>query len=360
MTRNIKSFKVGIYSPYLNIFGGGERYLLNIANSLSRENEVFLFSDKSVRQKSNAVFNISLERVQFLPSKIFGINNLLKKLSSIRQFDIFFYMTDGSLFFSPCEKNFLIIQSPDHIPVLTVLNKLKLRNWKIICYSQFMAEIIKKKLNRVPIILSPAIDTEVFKCNIAEKKNIILSVGRFFSHLHNKKHNVLVEVFKKNYKKMFKNWQLVIAGGLTDSEGERLVALLKKKSENFPIEILTNVSFNELKSLYQRTKIYWHAAGFGEDTENYPQKAEHFGITTLEAMASGCVPLVYAAGGQKDIVTDGGNGYLWINVKELVGKARKLIENGALFKSLSISAQMRAQEFSQAKFYEKLNQIIAE
>jgi len=36
---------------------------------------------------------------------------------------------------------------------------------------------------------------------------------------------------------------------------------------------------------------------------------EHFGITTVEAMAAGCVPLVYDSGGQAEIVSSGYNGY---------------------------------------------------
>jgi glycosyltransferase involved in cell wall biosynthesis len=343
--------KIGIYSPYFHILGGGERYLSTIAEYLSRDTEVTIFAESSIKEKAKSVFNITLDRVHFLPKEKFRANKL---------FDILFYMTNGSLFFSLSRKNFLIIQSPSHIPSSKLVNRIKLLNWRIICYSQFMYEIIKKRLNISSIILPPAIDTVHFKHAASKKKNIILSVGRFFSHLHNKKHDFLIEVFKNNYRKTFKDWELIIAGGMVDKDGERLMIKLKKQSDDYPIEILANIPFDKLKSLYQDAKIYWHAAGFGEDLVKYPERAEHFGITTLEAMSAGCVPVVFEAGGQKDIVIDGVNGYFWQKEEELVQKSMRIISDRKLFDHLSLSAQKRSDDFSLTSFYEKLNKLISE
>lgn len=351
--------KIAFYSPYLSIFGGGERYLLTMAEYLSQKNVVNLFGAAQIREKANIIFNIPLKRIQFLPEENFRKKNLFKKIFFFRHFDIFFYMSDGSLFFSPCLKNFLIIQSPLHIPSSSLFNKLKLFNWKIICYSQFMFKIIKKKLGLSPIILPPAIDIVQFKSDITEKKNIILSVGRFFSHLHNKKHDFLIKVFKKYFPTLFKNWKLIIVGGFSDKEGEAKLKNLQVQSKGYPIEILTGISFESLCSLYKKAKIYWHATGYGEDLKRYPEKAEHFGITTLEAMAAGCVPVVFAAGGQIEIVKDGLNGFLWQSEEELIHKTKILINNYKLYKNLCYSAQKKAEDFSLNLFYEKLNRIIS-
>lgn len=342
--------KIGIFSPYFHILGGGERYLLTIAEYLSRNHDVTIFTDQILREKYQSLFDISLDRVHFLPEQ---------KLRVKKLFDILFYMTDGSLFFSLSRKNFLILQSPSHIPSLVFLNRLKLLNWKIICYSQFMQRIIEKRLNISSLILPPAIDTEEFECDSTKKKNIILSVGRFFSHLHNKRHDFLVDVFTRNYKGVFNGWRLIIAGGLTDREGEKIVDNLKKQSQDYPVEILVNIPFKKMKSLYQEAKIYWHATGFGEDIEAHSEKAEHFGITTLEAMAAGTVPLVFNAGGQKDIVSDDKNGYLWGTEEEFMDKNRKLLQNEKLLKKLSESSRLRSEDFSQNKFYERLEEIVA-
>jgi hypothetical protein len=55
----------------------------------------------------------------------------------------------------------------------------------------------------------------------------------------------------------------------------------------------------------------WHATGYGFDAEQYPAKQEHFGMTTVEAMSAGAVPVVLNTGGQREIVTHGDDGFLW-------------------------------------------------
>ena len=56
---------------------------------------------------------------------------------------------------------------------------------------------------------------------------------------------------------------------------------------------------------------------------------EHFGITTVEAMAHGCVPVVVRLGGQLEIVQDGVNGRLWGSLGELVAITRELMADSA-------------------------------
>ena len=70
--------------------------------------------------------------------------------------------------------------------------------------------------------------------------------------------------------------------------------------------------------LLATSSLFWHATGYGEQARRHPERLEHFGITTPEAMLCGAVPLVVPAGGQVEIVTDGVNGRHWRTVPELV------------------------------------------
>lgn len=343
-----KQLNIGIYSPYFEILGGGERYLLSIAESLSRRQKVFLYAREGLKAKAEKMFHIKLGNVSFLPPAQFRLNS----------YDVFFYMTDGSIFFPKAKKNFLIIQSPLHCPRNSILTKLKLRNWHILCYSEFMQPIIKARLGKASIILSPPIDIQAFTAKESQKENSILTVGRFFSHLHNKKQSILVEQFKKYYRQYFFSWKFIIAGGLTDTGGKSILEELKKESKGFPIQIIVNPSFAQLVTLYKKAKIYWHAAGFGENIAKFPEKAEHFGITTLEAMAAAAVPIVFAGGGQKDIVSDGKNGFLWDIPETLIGKTGEVIDDDALRIRLAGEARARATDFSIQHFYEKLETLI--
>lgn len=343
-----KRLQIGIYSPYFEILGGGERYLLSIAESLSRKENVFLHASPGLKAKAEKMFHIKLGNVSFLPPTQFRLHS----------YDVFFYMTDGSVFFPKAKKNFLIIQSPAHCPHNSFLNKLKLRNWRILCYSEFMQSIIRARLGKASIILSPPIDIQAFKVEESRKENSILTVGRFFPHLHNKKQSILVEQFKKYHKQYFPDWKFIIAGGLTDTGGKSILEELKKESKGFPIQIIVNPSFAQLVNLYKKAKIYWHAAGFGEDVVTTPEKAEHFGITTLEAMATGAVPIVFAAGGQKDIVSDGESGFLWDTTEILLQETRQVMVDNQLRLKLGENAVKRAKDFSKEHFYEKLETLI--
>ena len=45
-----------------------------------------------------------------------------------------------------------------------------------------------------------------------------------------------------------------------------------------------------------------HAAGFGVDADEFPERLEHFGITPIEAASFGCIPVVYGQGGPREVV----------------------------------------------------------
>ena len=94
--------------------------------------------------------------------------------------------------------------------------------------------------------------------------------------------------------------------------------------------------------------------------QKHPELAEHFGISTVEAMGAGAVPVVINEGGQKEIVTDGKNGFFWNTINELQVKTKKLVENKELLNDMANQARVRAKDFSRAKFCQKINQLIEE
>jgi len=136
---------------------------------------------------------------------------------------------------------------------------------------------------------------------------------------------------------------------------------LKKQAKNLPVEFRVNISFRELKQLYGQAKIFWHAAGYGVDEEKHPEKVEHFGITAIEAMAANCWPLVYSAGGQKEIFSSfiDKDIVLWKGKDELFEKTMKIINSfgkeGALHYNELINL---ANKFSINSFSKKVYEIL--
>lgn len=350
---NAKESKIAIISPYLDILGGGERFLLSIAEYYSQQNQVTIFwNDPKIKLKAEEKLGVDLRKtlIQKVP------RNSLALFKKLLDFDYLFYMTDGSLFYSPCQKNYLIIQSPVHIPNISLLNKLKMsRITEIICYSEYVAKFIRTRLRRATTIIPPPVLTDIFKPKIKEK--IILSVGRFFPWLHSKKQEVLIEGFSKFYKdKLFQDWKLVLIGTI-DRGGEEYYQKIKKKTVGLPVEIITGANLSTIRDYYGRASIYWHAAGYGEDLNKYPQRAEHFGITTVEAMSAGCIPIVFNAGGQKEIINDGVNGFIWDSLADLLKKTSLIVTDKDKYLQLSKGAVRTSKKYSKENFISKITKL---
>lgn len=354
--------KIGIYSPYLDTVGGGERYMLTIAEALSEENSVDVFLDahlqtldvKSIVDKTGKLLGLDLEKVQFINAPLGKGTNFWKRLNILKQYDVLFYLTDGSIFYSTARKNILHIQSPIHASNSSLWKKIKKSSWDLIIYnSSFTKDNCQKYWGIKNEVVYPPVNVETFKSG--KKKKQILTVGRFFGYLRDKKHSVMIESFKKMVDSgNLKGWSFYLVGGAGEGDRE-YVSELETMAKGYEIHIQPNLVFKNLVELYSESSIYWHAAGFGEDD---PTKMEHFGITTVEAMASGCVPVVINKGGQKEIVKDGINGFLWDEPEEMEAKTLQLIDNQKLTEKLSKSARESVVKFSKDEFAKKIKALL--
>lgn len=348
--------KIGLYTPYLDILGGGEKYLLFIAQYLSINHEVDIFwNDLAIKEKISKWEDINLNKINFTANVL--KYNSLAKYQMLKNYDLFFYVTDGSLFLSPAKKNILIIQVPDRkMYSRDILTKIKLRSWNTkICYSEFVKNIVDPWWGTKLNILPPGIAVDKYKP--LKKENIILSVGRFFPSPHCKKQDFLVRIFKEMVDCGLANWKLILCGGV-DNNGREYFKYVKSLVESYPIDLYPNIEGKLLKTFYGQSEIYWHAAGFGEDIIIHPERAEHFGITTIEAMACGAVPVVIGLGGQKEIVNNGVNGFLWTSENELKEKTMMIIKDEKLKSSLSNKAILKSKDFSLEVFERKLDELL--
>jgi glycosyltransferase involved in cell wall biosynthesis len=188
----------------------------------------------------------------------------------------------------------------------------------------------------------------------------ILSVGRFFAGQHNKQHMTLIRAFRRLVDAGLHGWELRLVGGVTPGEAHQAyLEAVQAAAQGYPIRIETDLPFDQLVARYQGAALYWHAAGYGEDEERAPIKAEHFGITTVEAMAAGCVPVVIARGGQPELVTHGVDGFLWQTLDELHACTLRLVEDTALRRQMAAAACAASRRFDGAHFAAALAATLA-
>lgn len=341
---------------------GGEKYMLTMAQCLSGNHTVSLFWDQEedIRKKASFRFGLSLEKVSFTRNIFSKSVSSLSRVIESAKFDVIIILSDGSI---PVVQSKLYVhfQSPmQWVKGDTFKNKLKLlRISKFICNSKFTKSYIDKTFGVDSVVLYPPVEIPQ-KGKSIHKENIILNVGRFGINQAGssyKKQDMLVESFIEMVQKGLKNWKFVLVTSIAEQDREELNKL-QKKASGFPIEFIINPGSDVLWEQYKKAKLYWHAAGFGENLQHHPDRAEHFGISTVEAMGCGAVPIVINAGGQKEIVEDGENGLLWDTSSELIQKTRDIIKNPSLMEQLSKNARKKAQQFNKEHFCEKIHGII--
>ena len=320
--------KAALFNPYLDVLGGGEKYILSILKVLEEQNfQIDIFWDKNLKNEIKQRFNLSFSKLNFIPN-IFQKADFLKKIRYLRNYDYFFYITDGSYFFSSAKKNFVYAMVPKKsLYQLNILNQLKLFNWQFFTHSFFNQKNLKKWGIEAKV-LYPYIDNNFLKIN-QRKEKIILAVGRFFPQLHHKQHQKMIEIFvkMKSLGILSDNFKLILAGALKNEDKNYFRKLKKTANNNPSIIFKTNLKFDELLSLYQKAAFFWHFTGYDIEEEKNPEKVEHLGIAPLEAMATGCLTFCYGAGGPKELITDEVNGFLFFNETQLIQKMKAIINN---------------------------------
>ncbi len=351
--------KTAIYSPYLDTFGGGEKYMMTIAEVLSSKGSVdvlldlhlYLMGYDFLKTNLTKRFNLDLTNVNFIKAPIGVGSDIIGRFLFLKKYDLLFCLTDGSIFYPSAKKNFLHIQSPlIGQPAKSILGKIKLFGWDLIIYnSKFTKSYSEKNWPQKSEIIYPPVDTR--KIKPLKKQKYILSVGRFFGYLKSKKHGLLIKAFKSLYRdSKFKDWSLILVGSASQGDLSYLEEL-KDLAKNIPVIFYPNLDYDNLIKLYGEASIYWHAAGFEEVD---PTKMEHFGISVVEAMSGGAVPVVIEKGGLPEIVTDKKSGYLWQTEKQLKELTAKLAINSRLLQKMSREAIVSAKSFSKENFAKKI------
>lgn len=90
----------------------------------------------------------------------------------------------------------------------------------------------------------------------------------------------------------------------------------------------------------------------GIDVLLMPSRSEGFGLTAIEGMARGCVPVVANTGGLPEVVEDGVSGLLHTSdsVDDMAAKIESVIDNPRVFEKLSLGAYNRAHDFSKERY----------
>lgn len=374
--------RVVFYDPHLAALGGGDKYLLTILEHVARVGERTIEVISPTRSDPSSWHRLGIDvdpaRVQWRAASDMNAAAPLarrRELSAVAT-----KLSEGAdLFVASCaqvpprslaRRSVVIIAFPcrDFRRVRGLRSRLwrtadrrRLRSYDdVICYSHFVQEHIVSRLGvQDALVIEPPVDVrDDVGISLYRKDRMVLAVGRFAPWLgwNHKKHDLMIDAWRRLVGFIPDGWELHLAGGLTDDRPSRsYLQSLKQRADGLPVYFHVNASLEELKRLYTDSAIFWHATGIGESD---PQRFEHFGITTVEAMAHGCVPVVPALGGQLEIVDHGVTGYLWSNVDELIALTMRLIEQPAEADRMYPACIAAADRFSKERFVHRVREHV--
>jgi glycosyltransferase involved in cell wall biosynthesis len=229
---------------------------------------------------------------------------------------------------------------------------------QIVSISEFTQRWVRRRWGRDSRVIYPPVSLPA----VGERKDpLILSVGRFFDEGwgHSKKQLELVQAFRALCSRGLRGWELHLVGSCQARQASYLTRV-KAEAEGLPVHFHINATGRELSELYRRATVYWHATGLNESERVHPERCEHFGISTVEAMGARAVPVVVGKAGQKEVVQHDVNGYHFTSVDDLVARTHRLVTDRAERTRLADAARRRAAEFSTERFAASVRELVAE
>jgi GT2 family glycosyltransferase len=306
---------IAIYNSYWDTKGGGESHALAFATVLQKYETVYLVSENN--------FDID-ELAEYYDIDLSNCRKLLESQINTeftKKFDIFINSTYKSNLISQASRSYYIVSFPDRyadeniLPAYTFLyNSDYTKRWA----HKYWGENLKEDI----IYPLGMINNKEIDLNTLHKEKVILSVGRFFVGEHSKNQHIIAEAYKNLVSQdgSLKDWKLVLIGSLNNQSREDVeyVNKIKEILSGLNYELILNAERKVLNQFFQKAHIYVHASGYGNDAENEPNKFEHFGITPVEAMVNGCLPIVYEIGGPAELTKKLNLGERYKTIENLV------------------------------------------
>ena len=347
--------KIGVIYPSLNYpYGGGEYLCLSVVKALqSMRFDVHLYTLDKINWKKLQRFS-NVERYQehplvpaelpftnryfaFINSLISGVEGLtFRHIAKDMDLTIAFDLN------APATLNY--VYTPLNLASKTwwyPLHEIFIKHFRLFYARKskimFLSTMIKKEFNKLglwgEVLYPPVKFTE--KTDLQEKENLIVTISRItpFKNLEN-----LLLIAQKLQK-----YKFVIVGSLQNAQ---YYDFLKRRTPS-NLKILINLPEKEKIELLRKAKFYVHLARY-----------EPFGISILEAMWFGAIPIVHKSGGPwEDIVYYGNYGLGYNQLDEII-KLIDDIRNELIYDDLARLVIKRANDFSFNKFMQQLSKYI--
>jgi alpha-1,2-mannosyltransferase len=371
--------KIAVCHHFLEIGGGGERLTISMIEALvNRQHEVNLVLIRKPKDEVvQRLFGKKLEGVEISTLVPFGISifSLYQKLFSA--LPLVFRAKNADLLFVantlvPYEiarrilnkRTILFVHTPpvpesNSVPPpydKRLLGKIyyygslflrrRIRRFPpdadlILCNSTFTKQAVRKVWGlNAKVVFPPVSVTDFYgDADFSKRGDYIVSVGRIAPE---KRIEHQVEAISRTpYRlKVVGSTLLKLYGTYYDDLRRKISSAGLRDRVSFE----TNVPFKRLRLLLSNAKIYVHT-----------MLEEHFGISIVEAMASGCPVIMHKSGGAwTDIAGNGKYAMGYQTPKDLARKIQKLMRDQKEWEHWHNKSLERAKEFDESVFQKRI------
>lgn len=213
----------------------------------------------------------------------------------------------------------------------------------VLANSTWTARLVEKVYNANAEVLHPPVDVDYFVYDGRKKEKLIVTVSRMTPE---KSLHLLVSVASR-----LRDFEWLLIGSVA-KESRGVLRRLKEEIEREKVanfKIVTDAPRRELREYLLRASYYVH-----------PPFPEHFGISVAEAMAAGCIPIVYADGGAwEDLVKPVSPSLGYTSIEEVPSIVMNIEARGGDYKEeLMKRALERASMLSYEGFRDKLGKLL--
>lgn len=199
----------------------------------------------------------------------------------------------------------------------------------LVCNSTWTQEGLKRRFGLTAKMVFPPVAVQSRE-NVA-KEEMVVGLGRISS---DKNWEDLIKIARLVQKR--KKVRFVILGAASETDEYYLKIKALSKSD---VDVLTNISENRKWEILSKAKVLLHT-----------KRAEHFGISIVEAMSVGCIPVINSDGGAwQDILERGKYGYGYTDIGSAVDSVFCSLDED----NMSRLVKVKAQEFSERKFKQR-------
>lgn len=217
----------------------------------------------------------------------------------------------------------------------------------ILTNSKFSQRVILNHVGKLSIVIYPPVSVKPYIKLLRNKrrKNLVVTIGRFTPE---KRYEDVIKIASKT-----SNIKYVIIGSVPNKLSVRYFSKIRNmisRNKLRNVILMPNLSFESKLKVLSQAKVYLHT-----------MVNEHFGISIVEGMASGLVPVTHMSGGAWEDILDGKqgvHGYAFRNLDEAVEYVRNLIFDDGLRRKIVENNVGYVWKFSSEMFRRRIVKVV--